>query len=97
MLVYVQGIERELLPFTSLMISVSMNLKDPYAPAMLGLYTLLVLDTKSWTQRGDFDFAIKGPRLRNSLPMDLRHTPSFMASKKKLKTDLLKRHYYSRD
>ena len=30
----------------------------------------------------DFDFAIKGPRLWNSLPMDLRQAPSVMNSRK---------------
>ena len=42
----------------------------------------------------DFDFAIKGPRLWNSLPMDLRQAPSVMTFKKRLKTYLFKRHYY---
>ena len=65
-----------------------MNLKDPYAPAML--------DTVSVGRKevSDFDFAIKGPRLWNSLPMDLRQAPSVMTFKKRLKTYLFKRHYY---
>ena len=36
----------------------------------------------------DFDFAIKGPRLWNSLLMDSRQAPSVMTFKKKLKTYL---------
>ena len=31
----------------------------------------------------DFNFAIKGPRLWNSLPMDLRQAPSVMTFKKR--------------
>ena len=47
-LYYVQGIEKKLLPFTSRMSSVSMNLKDPYARGMIGPYTLLVLGARRY-------------------------------------------------
>ena len=71
-----------------------MNLKDPYASAMLALYFTASVERK---EVSDFDFAIKGPRLWNSLPMELCQAPSVMTFKKRLKTYLVKRHYYSRD
>ena len=55
-----KALKKKLFPFTSRMSSVSMNLKDPYDPAMLGpLYTGSV----GREEVSDFAFAIKGPRL----------------------------------
>ena len=50
------------------------------------IYTLLVLDATRCRTLILLSKAIKGPRLRNSLPMDLRQAPSVMTIKKRLKT-----------
>ena len=60
-----------------------MNLKDPYAPAMLGLYTLLVFDAKRCHR---LCFCNQG-----ASAMDLHQAPSVMTFKKRL------RHTYSKD
>ena len=63
-------------------ISDELNLYEPKRPLCSSyagpLYTVCV----GRKEVSDFDFAIKGPRLWNSLPMDLRQAPSVMTFKK---------------
>ena len=78
-------------------ISDELNLYEPKRPLRSSYAGPLYTVSVGRKEVSDFDFAIKGPRLWNSLPMDLRQAPSVMTFKKRLKTYLFKRHYYSRD
>ena len=75
-------------------ISDELNLYEPKRPLRSSYAGPLYTVSVGRKEVSDFDFAIKGPRLWNSLPMDLRQAPSVMTFKKRLKTCLFKRHYY---
>ena len=75
-------------------ISDELNLYEPKRPLRSSYAGPLYTVSVGRKEVSDFDFAIKGPRLWNSLPMNLRQAPSVMTFKKRLKTYLFKRHYY---
>ena len=75
-------------------ISDELNLYEPKRPLRSSYAGPLCTVSVGRKEVSDFDFAIKGPRLWNSPPMDLRQAPSVMTFKKRLKTYLFKRHYY---
>ena len=70
-------------------ISDELNLYEPKRPLRSSYAGPLYTVSVGRKEVSDFDFAIKGPRLWNSLPMDLRQAPSVMTFKK--------RHTYSKD
>ena len=75
-------------------ISDELSLYEPKRPLRSSYAGPLYTVSVGRKEVSDFDFAIKGPRLWNSLPLDLRQAPSVMTFKKRLKTYLFKRHYY---